>query len=127
MKKGICTWYAPVGDTDALPVEREQLSKDTWLNFLYLACTDRRKGFDAYTKMFQSIDGEIVWSDTSQMSTYHKGYREFINAKMECEGPVSLMLSELYVPREALPQFMAKPQRMCCGQAAFQTSTEPSG
>ena len=108
MKSGICTWYAPVGETDVVPAEREQLSKDKWLNFLYLACTDRRKGFDAYTKMFQSIDGEIVWSDTSQMSTYHKGYREFINAKMECEGPVSLMLSELYVPREQLPEFMAK-------------------
>ena len=41
-------------DTDALPAEGEQLSKDTWLNFLYLACTDRRKGFDAYTEFFQS-------------------------------------------------------------------------
>ncbi|HIA72801.1 MAG TPA: FAD-binding oxidoreductase [Phycisphaerales bacterium] len=108
MKKGICTWYAQESDTDAVPVEREQLSTDTWLNLLYLACTDRRKGFDAYTEFFQSTHGQLYWSDTSQLSTYNKGYRDFINAKIEFDSPVSLMLSELYVPRERLPQFMAK-------------------
>lgn len=40
------------------------------------------------------------------MSTYHKGYRDFINSNLEFDGPVSLMLSELYVPREQLPEFM---------------------
>jgi len=108
MKKGICTWYAKVSDTDALPIEKEQLSKDSWLNFLYLACTDRRKGFDAYTDFFRSTHGQIYWSDTSQLSTYNKGYRDFINSKVEFDSPVSLMLSELYVPREQLPKFMEK-------------------
>jgi len=108
MKKGICTWYAQESDTDAVPVEREQLSNDTWLNLLFLACTDRRKGFDAYTEFFQSTHGQLYWSDTSQLSTYNKGYRDFINAKIEFDAPVSLMLSELYVPREMLPKFMAQ-------------------
>jgi hypothetical protein len=54
------------------------------------------------------MDGELCWSDTSQMSTYHKGYREFLNSNLEFDGPVSLMLSELYVPHETLPAFMAK-------------------
>ncbi|MBT5365089.1 MAG: FAD-binding oxidoreductase [Phycisphaerae bacterium] len=108
MKKGICTWYAQESDTDAVPVEREQLSTDTWLNLLYLACTDRRKGFDAYTEFFQSTHGQLYWSDTSQLSTYNKGYRDFINAKIEFDAPVSLMLSELYTPREKLPEFMAQ-------------------
>ena len=107
MKKGICTWYAKEIDTDAVPTERKQLSNDTWLNLLYLACTDRRKGFDAYTEFFQSTHGRIYWSDTSQLSTYNKGYRDFINAEIEFDSPVSLMLSELYVPRERLSQFMA--------------------
>jgi FAD/FMN-containing dehydrogenase len=108
MRKGICTWYAKESDTDAVPAEREQLSNDTWLNLLYLACTDRRKGFDAYTEFFQSTHGRIYWSDTSQLSTYNKGYRDFINTKIEFDSPVSLMLSELYVPREMLPKFMAQ-------------------
>jgi FAD/FMN-containing dehydrogenase len=108
MKRGICTYYASEVDSAAMPIEKEPLSKEKWLNFLYLACTDRRKGFDQYTNMFQSMNGELCWSDTSQMSTYHKGYREFINSKLEFDGPVSLMLSELYVPRETLPEFMKK-------------------
>jgi FAD/FMN-containing dehydrogenase len=110
MKQGICTYYTPAPESDSskAPVEREPLGKEKWLHFLYLACTDRRKGFDAYTKLFQSTDGELCWSDTSQMSTYHKGYREFLNSNMEFDGPVSLMLSELYVPRKSLSDFMEK-------------------
>ena len=108
MKQGICTYYSPAEDAKEDPPETEQLSKEKWLNFLYLACTDRRKGFDVYTKMYQSMDGALCWSDTSQMSTYHKGYRKFLNANLDVDGPVSLMLSELYVPRKQLPEFMAR-------------------
>jgi len=107
MKRGICTFYPPEIDSSEMPAEKEQLSKELWLNFLYLACTDRRKGFDQYTNLFQMMNGELCWSDTSQMSTYYKGYREFINAKLETVTPVSLMLSELYTPREKLPEFMS--------------------
>ena len=53
------------------------------------------------------MNGELCWSDTSQMSTCYKGYREFINAKLETVSPVSLMLSELYTSREKLPEFMS--------------------
>ena len=108
MKKGICTWYARESNTDAVPAEREQLSTDMWLNLLYWACTDRRKGFDTYTEIFQSTHGQLYWSDTSQLSTYNKRYRDFINAKIKFDSPVSLMLSELYTPREKLPEFMAQ-------------------
>ena len=58
--------------------------------------------------MFRSMDEKLCLSDTSQMSTYHKGYREFINSNLKFDGPVSLMLSELYVPRKMLAEFMAK-------------------
>ncbi|MFT5205863.1 MAG: FAD/FMN-containing dehydrogenase [Phycisphaerales bacterium] len=108
MKQGICSWYELAKNEVAVPVETEQLSNDKWRNFLYLACTDRRKGFDAYTSFLQATNGTLYWSDTSQVSTYDKGYREFINTNIEFDAPVSLMLSELYVPREQLPQCMAK-------------------
>jgi FAD/FMN-containing dehydrogenase len=108
MKRGICTLYEQVDDSVHVPLEKEKLSKEKWLNFLYLACTDRRKGFDLYTEMFRSMDEKLCLSDTSQMSTYHKGYREFINSNLKFDGPVSLMLSELYVPRKILAEFMAK-------------------
>ena len=108
MKRGICTVYEQVDDSVHVPLEKEKLSKEKWLNFLYLACTDRRKGFDLYTEMFRSMDEKLCLSDTSQMSTYHKGYREFINSNLKFDGPVSLMLSELYVPRKILAEFMAK-------------------
>lgn len=108
MKRGICTYYEPIEDSVEIPLAKKQLSEEKWLNFLHLACTNRRKGFDAYTDYFQSINGELVWSDTSQMSTYDQGYRAFINTNIDFDAPVSLMLSELYTPRDKLPEFMAR-------------------
>ena len=50
-------------------------------------------------------DGQLYWSDTMQLSTYlddyHKDVDELFNTPRASE-----IISELYVPRDRLPQFM---------------------
>jgi len=107
-KTGICTWYEPVDELNNEPISEEGLTGDSWLDFLYLACTDRTEGFDAFTKYSTSSDGNIYWSDTSQLSAYNKDFLSYINKNIDFDAPMSLMLSELYVPRSELPEFMSK-------------------
>lgn len=106
MCRGIFSSYEPVDPAVQIPTEQKKLSPELWSNLLYLAYTDRRTGFDLYCDHHVSTSGQLYWSDLSQMSTYDKGYRTFIDKKLGRRTPSSLMLSELYTPREKLVEFM---------------------
>jgi len=112
MRKGILSCYEPVDPSTPIPDVQRKLSQEQWFDFVHMAYIDRRKAFDAFCNHHLSTNGQIYWSDLSQLSTYDKGYREFIDKKSIREAPSSLMLSELYVSRDLLPEFMERTSKV---------------
>jgi hypothetical protein len=51
-----------------------------------------------------ATDGQLYWSDTHQLSDYPESYHASLDADLGAKG--SEMITELYVPRLHLPDFM---------------------
>ncbi len=95
--------------TEPPPVEvPTQLLESDWLELLWLAHTDRAKVFDVYAGYYRSTHGQRYWSDTHQLSIYPDHYHAAIDRRAAAACPGSEMITELYVPRGKLREFMGR-------------------
>jgi hypothetical protein len=65
-----------------------------------------RRASNLYSQHYLASDGQIYWSDTHQMAEYLDGYHAALDTRVGACVAGSEMISELYVPRAALPVFM---------------------
>lgn len=63
--------------------------------------------FDVYSGYYLGTSGQIYWSDTHQLSTYIDDYHAGVDRHMGARFPGSEMITEVYVPRPRLGDFMA--------------------
>ena len=108
LRHGIFSCYRPLPDDADLPPDPPSLKREDWLNLLTLAHTDKSRGFQLYEEHYHRTDGTRHWSDTHQFTTYVDGYHQEIDRRLGSRCPGSEMISELYVPRTALPVFLAR-------------------
>jgi FAD/FMN-containing dehydrogenase len=108
LHRGVFSCYRPVADDRAMPAEQRELRADDWAKLLHLAHTDRAKVFDVYAGYYLSTNGQLYWSDTHQLSVYLDNYHEKLNRDLGSPVKCTEMITELYVPRARLPEFMAR-------------------
>jgi FAD/FMN-containing dehydrogenase len=108
MQVGVFTTYKPVPQDTPLTENPRQLTSAQWYQLLHLAHTDKGKAFDHYRDHYLKTSGQIYWSDTHQLSFYVSDYIEYLE-KMALDYPKgSLMITEVYVPRERFNDFVAQ-------------------
>ena len=105
LRRGVFSSYRPVSDTTAMPASQRELSDDDWKELIYLAHADKSKAFDRYASYYLSTNGQLYWSDTHQLSPYFDGYHQSIDQRLH-SPPASEVLTELYVPRARLNDFL---------------------
>jgi FAD/FMN-containing dehydrogenase len=103
---GVFSCYQPFSGTEPVAAEKK-LRNDDWLDLLRLAYTDRSKAFDRYSKYYLSTNGQTYWSDTNQLSAYLPNYAQKLREQIGGEES-SLVITEIYVPRAKLPDFLAQ-------------------
>ncbi|HEY9714749.1 MAG TPA: FAD-binding oxidoreductase [Chroococcales cyanobacterium] len=120
LQRGILSTYAP---TEGKPLAGEDdgagkklLSVEDWRRLLFLAHTDKTAAFRGYADHYLATDGQLYSSDTFQLATYIDGYHEAIDKHTRSKG--SEMISELYVPRDCLTQFLKEAAPMLRRQEA---------
>ena len=101
LRHGVLSCYRPVAEARPLaaPVA---LSVEQWDALLRLAHTDKARAFELYADHYLRTSGQIYASDRHQLATYVPGYH--------WDGS-SEMISELYVPRPALDDFLTAAAR----------------
>jgi FAD/FMN-containing dehydrogenase len=104
MNRGVFSCYVPVTDAEAPAGVAKELSEQDWRHLLHLAHIDKTKAFECYARHYLATDGQYYWSDRLQQSTYLDGYHFGIDRTLNHCG--SEVISELYVPRERLVDFM---------------------
>lgn len=106
LRRGIFSCYRPVSDETQLTTEQRELSCDDWRELLFLAHTDRATAFEVYARHYLSTSGQIYWSDAHQLSVYLDDYHSALDARLNSSCRGSEMITECYVPRDALGGFM---------------------
>ena len=108
LTEGICSCYVAVVDEIPIPEQQRTLSRADWEELFSLSHVDPRRASDAYTRHYLATDGQLYWSDLHQMADYHDGYHQALDRRLKVTSPGSEMITEVYVPRDALPRFMAE-------------------
>jgi FAD/FMN-containing dehydrogenase len=107
LQVGVFACYRPVSPDTPMPDDQRALSSHEWRRLLRLAHTAKSRAFADYARYYMTTDGQYYWSDTHQLSDYPESYHEQLDTELAAPVKGSEMISELYVPRTALPQFMA--------------------
>lgn len=104
MSRGVLSCYRPVADEREVTASHVELSPDDWMRLLRLAHTDKTAAFEAYARHSRGTHGQVYSSDLHQLGVYVDGYHDVLDA---ADAPRSSeMISELYVPRDRLTDFM---------------------
>jgi FAD/FMN-containing dehydrogenase len=108
LRHGVFSCYRPIADArpGCAPVA---LSVEQWDALLRLAHTDKARAFELYADHYLRTSGQVYASDRHQLATYVPGYH--------WDGS-SEMITELYVPRPALDDFLTAAARTLRGAEA---------
>jgi FAD/FMN-containing dehydrogenase len=107
LRRGVFSCYRPIETTAPPPPGQRALSSDDWQRLIYLAHTDKPLAFDQYSTHYLATSGQIYYSDAHQFADYADGYHQALDARLQSAHASTEMISELYVPRDRLVDFMA--------------------
>ena len=107
LRRGVFSTYVPVPDDTSIPAGQRELSDAEWHELLHLAHRHKREAFEQYAAHYLASSGQIYWSDTHQLTTYLDDYHRALDERHQADRRATEMITELYVPRERLGDFMA--------------------
>jgi FAD/FMN-containing dehydrogenase len=108
LRRGIFSCYRPVSNNTPIPEQQLSLAPADWKKLLWLAHFDKQAAWDRYTHHYLGTNGQVYWSDTHQLSTYIDDYHSWLDHETNAAHPATEIISELYVPRAALSDFLAE-------------------
>ena len=101
LQHGICSCYHSVADDTPLGAATK-LTAEVWSTLLHLAHSDKTRAYELYAAHYLSTSGQVYLSDRHQLATYVPDYHW---------AGSSEMITELYVPRPLLADFLAAAAR----------------
>ncbi len=107
MREGVFACYRPVAANAGGVEPTVKLNPEMWRKLIIDAHADKRSAWTTYTAHYKKTHGQHYWHDLAQFNHYDPDYVEQIEAALPALEPGSLMISELYVPRARLQDFMA--------------------
>lgn len=108
LRRGVFSCYRPVADDKPVRADQRRLSPEDWQALLHLAHVAKSEAFARYSAYYLQTDGQVYWSDLHQLSVYLDGYHADIDRRTGAHVPGSEVITELFVPRSALPEFMGR-------------------
>lgn len=106
MRRGILSTYEPAGTKAESTDAGRGLSMEDWTRLYALAHTDKFRAYAEYASHYLGTDGQPHWSDDHQFSPYLPDAGAILASKLGWTHFRSLMISELYVPRDRFEDFM---------------------
>lgn len=118
LTRGIFAAYKPVDKDTPVPDNQKILSLEEWQRLLHLAHVDKRRAFEVYSDHYLQSHGQIYYSDVHQLSMYIDRYHLDLDKKLSAQVQATEIITELYVPRNRLADFMSAAAAECRQRAA---------
>ena len=107
LRTGVFSCYRPVEREQLPSTDQQELSSDDWMRLITLAHTDKQLAFEVYSEYYLATSGQLYYSDRHQLAEYLDGYHDQLDEVLGAEHRATEMITELYVPRDQLVNFMA--------------------
>ena len=108
LHRGVFSTYEPVDPALPIPTIQRALGSDDWQRLLYLAHTRKTEAFEAYSRHYLATSGQLYHSDLHQLADYLDDYHPALDVAMQSAHAGSEMITEIYVPRHRLVDFLAE-------------------
>ncbi len=118
MRRGVFSCYRPVDDATPIPAGQRALTTEDWRALLYLTHADKSQAFERYAAHYLATSGQIYWSDAHQFAEYVDDYHRDLDARLGASAPGTEMITELYVPRDRLIDFLEEAGDVLCRRRA---------
>ncbi len=106
LRKGVFSCYQPVDPSTPLTQNPTRFHPDDWARLTYYSHTHKRLAFDFYTKRYLATSGQIYYHDWQLSAAYQPNYHLKLDREMHAKVKATEMITEIYVPRSALVNFM---------------------
>ncbi|MBA3743096.1 FAD-binding oxidoreductase [Sporichthya sp.] len=107
LHRGVFSCYRPVELDRPIPENQRAFTAEDWQTMLLLAHVDKARAYEAYADHYLATSGQLYWSDLLQLAVYLDEYHEDLDARLPAGPRGTEMISEVYVPRHRLTDFMA--------------------
>jgi FAD/FMN-containing dehydrogenase len=106
LRRGVFSCYQPVAPETPLTINPTRFNPEDWAQLTFYAHKYKGRAFDVYSKRYLATSGQIYWADSQLSAAYVDNYHKDVDAAMKAATPATEMITEIYVPRPALPAFM---------------------
>jgi FAD/FMN-containing dehydrogenase len=116
--RGVFSCYRPVDPATPITENPTRFHPKDWERLTYYTHKYKKRAFDVYTKRYLATSGQIYWSDSQLSAAYVDNYHENLDRKIGAKVKATEMITEIYVPREKLVEFMNDAKRVLREQNA---------
>ncbi|MBI3650092.1 MAG: FAD-binding oxidoreductase [Acidobacteria bacterium] len=116
--RGVFSCYRPVAPATPITENPTRFHPEDWARLTYYTHKYKKRAFDVYTKRYLATSGQIYWSDWQLSAAYVDNYHEALDRKLGAPVNATEMITEIYVPREKLVEFMEDAKRILRQQQA---------
>ena len=106
LRRGVFSCYRPVDPATPLTVNPTRFHPEDWARLTYYSHKYKRRAFDVYTRRYLATSGQVYWSDSQLSAAYVDNYHEDLDRKLGATVKATEMITEIYVPRQSLANFM---------------------
>jgi FAD/FMN-containing dehydrogenase len=106
LRRGVFSCYQPVDAGTPLAKNPTRFNPEDWARLTRYSHTDKRLAFEVYTKRYLATSGQIYYHDWQLSAAYQPGYHTDLDRVMKAKVKATEMITEIYVPRSGLVDFM---------------------
>ncbi|HYE74810.1 MAG TPA: FAD-binding oxidoreductase [Blastocatellia bacterium] len=106
MRRGVFSCYRPVDPATPLTINPTRFHPEDWAKLTYYTHKYKRRAFEVYTKRYLETSGQIYWADSQLSGAYVDNYHEDLDRKIGARVKGTEMITEIYIPRNSLVNFM---------------------
>lgn len=106
LRRGVFSCYQPVDAATPLTENPTRFHPDDWARLTRYSHTNKRLAFEVYTKRYVATSGQVYYHDWQLSAAYQPGYHADLDRVMKTKVKATEMITEIYVPRSALVNFM---------------------
>lgn len=106
LRRGVFSCYQPVPDATPLTPNPTRFQPEDWARLTFYSHRYKRRAFEVYSTRYLATSGQIYWADSQLSAAYVDNYHADLDRALGAKVRATEMITELYVPREALTAFM---------------------
>ena len=118
LRRGVFSCYQPVDPGTPLTENPTRFRAEDWARLTQYSHTRKPLAFQVYTKRYLATSGQIYYHDWQLSAAYQPNYHLELDRKMHAKAKATEMITELYVPRTALVDFMEEARLLLRQQKA---------